>query len=75
MEKEEIKSRYEEMVQTIEAAKMYDGRGTYDLYECHTCNCKKFTTYKDKGVTPFMLTCPNCKNGMQHTYTLRNVPE
>ena len=75
MEKAEIKSRYEKMVKTIETANMYDGRGTYDLYECEKCGCKKFTTYKDKGVTPFMLTCPNCKNGMQHTYTFRNVPE
>lgn len=75
MEKAEIKSRYEKMVKTIETANMYDGRGTYDLYECEKCGCKKFTTYKDKGVTPFMLTCPNCKNGMHHTYTFRNVPE
>lgn len=34
MEKEEMKKRYDEMVSRIEEAKMYDGRGTYDLYKC-----------------------------------------
>ena len=75
MEKEEIKSRYENMVKTIETAKMYDGRGTYDLYVCEKFGYQKITTYKDKGVTSFMLKCKNCDGWMQHTNTYQSVPD
>ena len=75
MEQAKIKRRYEEMLKTIESANMYDGRDTYDLYECKECGCKKITTYKDKGVTPFMLPCPCSESWMEHTKTFKSIPD
>lgn len=48
---------------------IYDGRGTVDRYECRKCGAMMHTTYKDKGVTPFMMACPVCQRQMQHTKT------
>lgn len=70
----EIEKRYTKMASTIEDAKIYDGRGTYDLYQCEKCGSEKITTYADKGVTPFMIEC-NCGKQMQHTKSFRSVPD
>ena len=47
------KSKYEKLCDKLNAARMYDGRGTYDLYKCNKCHAEMYTTYVDKGVTPF----------------------
>lgn len=66
---QEIRNRYAKMVSTIEDAGIYDGRGTFDLYQCEKCSREKITTYADKGVTPFIIGC-SCGGNMQHTKTL-----
>lgn len=55
MSKNNIAQQYNSMVASIEDAKIYDGRGEYNLYECNKCNNYKVTLYKDKGVTPFIM--------------------
>lgn len=41
MSKNNIAQQYNSMVASIEDAKIYDGRGEYNLYECNKCNiCK-----------------------------------
>lgn len=50
MSKDNIAQQYNNMVASIEDAKIYDGRGEYNLYECNKCNNYKVTLYKDKGV-------------------------
>lgn len=74
MNRIDVEKRYAKMVSTIEKAKIYDGRGVYDLYECEKCKHQKITLYVDKGVTPFMIKCV-CGNFMQHTKSYRSVPE
>lgn len=74
MKTQDIENRYKKMVSTIEDAKIYDGRGIYDLYVCEKCQNQKITLYKDKGVTPFMIGC-NCGGSMQHTKSFKSVPD
>ncbi|EFS33754.2 hypothetical protein BSGG_4454 [Bacteroides sp. D2] len=62
------------MVSTIEDDGIYDGRGTFDLYQCEKCSREKITTYADKGVTPFIIRC-DCGGNMQHTKTFKSVPD
>ena len=62
MSKDNIAQQYNNMVASIEDAKIYDGRGEYNLYECNKCNNYKVTLYKDKGVTPFIMRC-KCGGG------------
>lgn len=38
MSKNNIAQQYNSMVASIEDAKIYDGRGEYNLYECNKCN-------------------------------------
>lgn len=48
MSKDNIAQQYNNMVASIEDAKIYDGRGEYNLYECNKCNNyggNYFTTY------------------------------
>lgn len=71
---QEIRNRYAKMVDTIDGANIYDGRGTYDLYQCEKCSCEKITTYADKGVTPFIIGC-SCGSNMQHTKSFKSVPD
>lgn len=63
---------YDEMVNRIEAAQMYDGRGKgVDVYVCEDCGGIYYTRYKDKGVTPFTIGCRKCKKSiMAHRNTL-----
>jgi len=76
MKQKEIEHKYNEMVSTIEDAQMYDGRNTVDRYTCDICNKIIFTTYKDKGVTPFTVQCKKCGGTMYHdkTYEKSTVP-
>jgi len=74
MDRQEIEKRYTKIASTIEDAKIYDGRGVYDLYECKKCGHHKITLYEDKGVTPFMIKC-KCDDFMQHAKSYKNVPD
>lgn len=68
-------SKYEKMCDKLNAAQMYDGRGTYDRYECKKCHAEIYTTYVDKGVTPFMLCCRECGDVMTHVRTYSVPPK
>lgn len=46
MSKNNIAQQYNSMVASIEDAKIYDGRGEYNLYECNKCNNYKVTLIK-----------------------------
>lgn len=72
--KADLLKEYNEMADGIENAPIYDGRGTYDLYECPKCGAEKITTYSVKGVTPFCIIC-SCGGVMQHTRSYKRVPE
>lgn len=73
MSKDNIAQQYNNMVASIEDAKIYDGRGEYNLYECNKCNNYKVTLYKDKGVTPFIMRC-KCGGDMMHTQSSKQAP-
>lgn len=74
------KEQYLDFCNKAESMKVYDGRGTFDLYECRelstgkSCGHSIITTYADKGVTPFVIPCPKCGLSMSHTRTFRSVP-
>lgn len=72
MNKEQIKKEYNELVNSIEEMRMYDGRNTVDRYVCKRCGAHLYTTYIDKGVTPFTIQCRRCSVGtMIHDKTFR----
>ena len=75
--REQIEKQYNKLVSEIEEKKMYDGRGTVDRYICDTCGYMMHTTYKDKGVTPFVMRCPKCGGDMVHRQTFKKdtVPD
>lgn len=73
MSKNNIVQQYNSMIASIEDAKIYDGRGEYNLYECNKCNNYKVTLYKDKGVTPFIMRC-KCGGDMMHTKSSKQAP-
>lgn len=71
MDKTELKKRYDKLNSGIEKAQMYDGRNKgVDVYICKKCGERFYTHYKDKGVTPFSLTCRKCKATMTHDDTI-----
>lgn len=74
MEKETIKRKYNELVASLEDAKMYDGRGEYNGYVCEKCGYITATLYKEKGVTPFIIQCEKCGKDAMHKITSRNAP-
>ena len=74
MEKETIKRKYNELVASLEDAKMYDGRGEYNGYVCEKCGYITATLYKEKGVTPFIIQCKKCGKAAIHKITSRNAP-
>lgn len=74
MDKKEIQAKYDELVSSIEDAKMYDGRGEYNGYRCDKCGYVTATLYKDKGVTPFIITCERCGNSAVHKITSKTPP-
>lgn len=64
--------RYCKLLQSIGDMKIYDGRNKgIDVYECSKCGHKLYTYYKDKGVTPFTISCPKCSDIMMHNRTIR----
>jgi len=65
MSKDNIAQQYNNMVASIEDAKIYDGRDK--------CNNYKVTLYKDKGVTPFIMRC-KCGGDMMHTKSSKQAP-
>ncbi len=67
------KEQYEKFCEGAENMRCYDGRGTYDLYVCETGAHNVVTTYKDKGVTPFTIVCPECGRTMTHKETYKSV--
>lgn len=77
MTREQIEKQYNKLVSEIEEMKMYDGRGTVDRYICDTCGYMMHTTYRDKGVTPYTVRCPECNGTMYHKQTFRKetVPD
>lgn len=77
MTREQIEKQYNKLTSEIEEKKMYDGRGTVDRYICDTCGHMTHTTYKDKGVTPFVMRCPKCGGDMVHKHTFKKdtVPD
>lgn len=77
MERKEIEKKYCKLTKEIESMHIYDGRDTVDRYLCEKCGGFLHTTYKDKGVTPFTITCPMCGGIMSHTQTFKKetVPD
>lgn len=71
MTRKKIEKQYNKLVSEIEEKIMYDGRGTVDRYICDTCGYMRHTTYKDKGVTPFVMRCPKCGGDMAHRQTFK----
>jgi hypothetical protein len=64
MTEKEMKRQYDELVENIEDTRMFDGRGSgVDVYTCDKCGAKFYTQYVHKGVTPFTISCRNCKHG------------
>lgn len=64
MTEKEMKRQYDELVENIEDARMFDGRGSgVDVYTCDKCGAKFYTQYVHKGVTPFTISCRTCKHG------------
>lgn len=68
------KKQYERKCRSFEEARMYDGRGEYNGYCCEKCGYIVATYYKDKGVTPFVIQCPECGGMAQHTITSMDAP-
>lgn len=77
MTRTQIIKRYNKLVEEIEHMEIYDGRNTVDQYQCGKCHFRVFTTYKDKGVTPFAIRCPICGGSMHHnrTFSKDTFPE
>lgn len=69
MTKKQITKRYEKLVSEVENMRIYDGRGTVDEYICNRCGDSTFTTYRDKGVTPFVMRCRKCGGDAVHRNT------
>lgn len=69
------KEQYIKFCNNAENLQIYDGRGKTDQYECEGCGNLIFTIYGDKGVTPFVIRCPQCGNSMCHNKTLDKAPE
>lgn len=62
---------YRKLLRNIKDMKIYDGRGKgIDVYECSNCGHKVYTYYKDKGVTPFNMSCTQCSGIMTHNKTI-----
>ena len=65
----DIEKQYNEMLSMVEK-RGYDGRGKgVDVYECKNGH-RFYTRYKDKGVTPFCITCRECRQTATHKNTI-----
>lgn len=69
MDRKDIKDRYKQLLSRRTKANMYDGRDRIDVYTCEKCGGRVLTTYRDVGVTPFVIRCARCKSSMVHNYT------
>lgn len=65
---------YAKFCTDAENMRVYDGRGVYDLYRCDKCGHTQFTTYANKGVTPFTMGCENCDGTMMHVSSSNTPP-
>lgn len=76
MKREDIENKYNDLIAKIENIRMYDGRGTVDRYVCEDCGMIMYTTYRDKGCTPYTMRCKRCGGTMCHdkTYDKNIVP-
>jgi hypothetical protein len=43
-------------------------KGMVNIWVCEKCGNKIVAVHFDTGVTPFMITCPNCKNMAQSIF-------
>lgn len=64
---------YTKLCEESEKMNIYDGRGDYHLYECEKCGHHLITAFAEKGVTPFVIKCPECNETMMHTKTYGSV--
>lgn len=65
MEEHQLREEYNNLLERIENAQIYDGRNKgVDVYECKLCGERFFTRYKDKGVTPFTIKCRHCDHSI-----------
>lgn len=65
----DIEKQYSKMLSMVENGG-YDGRGKgVDVYECKNGH-RFYTRYKDKGVTPFCITCRECRQTATHKTTI-----
>lgn len=68
------REEYEKKCLELDKSKVYDGRGEYNGYRCEKCGYITATLYVDKGVTPFVITCPKCGGAATHTITANEAP-
>lgn len=74
MGEKELKKEYDRLSREIENIRIYDGRGMgVDIYICDRCNAAKYTRYKDKGVTPYIIHCRECGGNMVHRKTVEET--
>ena len=73
MTQKDLKTKYDNLVGSIEKERIYDGRDKgVDVYICEKCGAIKYTRYKDKGVTPFTIGC-KCGCTMVHDKTISEL--
>lgn len=61
-----LKSKYDALINDVNNKRLdvYDGRGKgVDVYICQKCGERILTRYKALGVTPFVMSCKNCRTG------------
>ncbi len=76
MSRNELEKQYKKLLKEIEQMRMYDGRNKgVDVYVCSKCGKTIYTRYKDKGATPFTISCRDneCKGTMTHERTISEM--
>lgn len=64
----------------VQASKHYNGKkgfpnsGKVNLYQCEKSHCVTITVDREPGVTPFMIRCPFCREGIARS-SLYRVPQ
>ena len=67
MEKETIKRKYNELVASLEDAKMYDGRGEYNGYVCEKCGKLAMHKITSRNAPPAAPNISEVKNWVRPT--------
>lgn len=67
MEKETIKRKYNELVASLEDAKMYDGRGEYNGYVCEKCGKAAMHKITSRNAPPAAPNISEVKNWVRPT--------